>query len=287
MTTSNVILIGGPETGKTNFIARLWLALQDDDSMLKASGMAENIAYIEGAVEHLHQGKFAPRTDKNQDANSGSTIIPINIEGIDIANLVIPDVTGEVWEKAVEKNELGAEWMEQLESAIGCLLFLRALSPLNVSPLDWVNAGELMKIQSEDTQETELPTQVMLCELLRFIQLKLSSNNSNNPKPRIAVVITAWDRLDQTTSAIGPSAYLENEYPLFFGWLRDMDKFDVSIFAMSILGGDPEKDENFRNTLLESDFKSGYVMFERDGIVTEDTDISLPLSWIIGLRESL
>ena len=290
MSTRNVILIGGPDTGKTNFIGRLWLALRTGDGALTASGTPDEIKYVEETVDYLHQGSFAPRTDQNLEAEQLSFTIPLSLDhshGGEIAELVIPDVSGEVWKNAVETNELAPERMAQLEGAVGALLFIRVLSPLNVNPLDWVTAAKLMEYQGGDAQPSEIPTQVMLCEFLRFLELKLP-NCMTNRKPRIAVVVTAWDLLDNDRSAAGPQAYLQKEYPLFVGRLADLDRFDVAIFAMSILGGDPQADEGFRDKLLDSGLNSaGSVRFDHDGIVEEVNDVTLPLAWAIGTRAEL
>ena len=287
MSTRSVILIGGPDTGKTNFIGRLWLALQTGGGALTASRTPDEIKYVEDAVKYLHQGSFAPRTDQNLKADQGSVTIPLGLDESledEIAELVIPDISGEVWKKAVETAELRPERMAQLEGAVGALLFVRVLSPLNVNPLDWVNAAELMDYQGDDAQSGEMPTQVMLCEFLRFLELKLTARTTER-KPRIAVIITAWDLLDKDRSAAGPRAYLQKEYPLFAGRLADLDRFDVTIFAMSIFGGDPQLDKGFRDKLLKSGFKSaGFVQFDHDGTVEEVGDITRPIAWAIGTR---
>ena len=290
MSTRNVILIGGPDTGKTNFIGRLWIALRTGDGTLTASGTPNEIKYVEEAVDYLHQGRFAPRTDKNLRTDEASVNIPIGLDpslGGEIAELVIPDISGEVWKKAVEANELAPERMAQLEGAVGALLFVRVLSPLNVNPLDWVNTADLMEYQGHDAQPSEMPTQVMLCEFLRLLELKLPDRITGR-KPRIAVIVTAWDLLDDDRSAAGPRAYLKKEYPLFAGRLADLDRFDVTIFAMSILGGDPQADEVFRDNLLETGLKSaGFVRFDHDGTVEEAGDITLPIAWAIGTLAKL
>ena len=55
---------------------------------------------------------------------------------------------------------------------------------------------------------------------------------------------------------------------------------------MSIVGGDPEADEEFRDELLDSDFKSiGFVRLDHDGIVKEVNDFTLPVAWVIGARD--
>ena len=289
MNRRSVILIGGPDTGKTNFIGRLWVAVRAGDCALTASGTPDEIEYVESAVAHLHQGIFAPRTDRNLEADRGSLTILLDLDDShteEVTELVIPDMSGEVWKKAVETNELVPERMAQLEGAVGALVFLRVLSPLNVNPLDWVTAAELLEHQGEDVQAYDMPTQVMLCELVRFLELTLS-DGATDRKPRIAVVVTAWDLLDGDRAAAGPRAYIHTEYPLFAGRLADLDRFDVTLFAMSILGGDPEADEEFRNRLLESGIKTaGFVRFDHDGTVKEVGDITLPVAWAMGTRLS-
>ena len=293
MTARDIVLIGGPDTGKTNFIARLWVALRTGSGALTVSGTPDQIKYVEGIVRHLHKGSFAPRTDQNLEIDQGSIKIPLGLgEPIEeeIAELVIPDISGEIWKRAVETRELLPERMAQLEDAVGVLLFVRVLSDLNVDPLDWVNASGLMKHQGDDAQlddaqSDEMPTQVMLCEFLRFLELKLSARTAGR-KLRIAVIITAWDLLDNDRSAAGPKAYLEKEYPLFAGRLADLDRFDVAVFAMSIVGGDPELDQEFRDKLLDSDFKSvGFIKFDHGGTVEETNDFTFPVAWVIGTRD--
>jgi hypothetical protein len=289
LTTRNIILIGGPDTGKTGFLARLWIALQARRGALTPSRTPDEIKYIEDVVHYLHQGSFPPRTDQNLEADQGPITIPLGLEESPeekIAELLIPDVSGEIWKKAVETTELAPEWMAQLEDAFGVLLFVRVLSDLNVDPLDWVNSAELMEYQGDNAQSDKMPTQVMLCEFLRFLELKLPDRTSGR-KPRIAVIITAWDLLDNDSSATRPRAYLEKEYPLFAGRLADLDRFDVAVFAISILGGDLQVDEEFREELLlNSDLESaGFIRFDRGGTVEEETDFTLPVAWVIGTRD--
>ena len=284
MTTSSIVLVGGPDTGKTNFIARLWVALRSGESALRLGGTPDEIKYVEDAVSHLHEGHFAPRTDKNVAAEQSTITIllarPDRAQGDDRLELVVPDVSGEIWKRAVETRELARNRMEQLEQAVGAVVFVRVLSDQNVSPPDWVNLAELMQLQQGEDL-AQMPTQVMLCELVRFLELRLNASRSIR-KPRVAVVVTAWDLLDAERGGAGPRAYLEQEYPLFAGRLADVSRFEVAIFAMSILGGDPEADEGFRDKLIEEGFTSkGYVRFDSGGEIRETADLGLPIAWAI------
>ena len=289
MSTKNVVLIGGPETGKTNFIGRLWIALQSKSGALVASEIPEQIGYVEQVVEYLQAGEFAPRTNQN-DVGDGRLIIPIGWDGstgAEVSELVVPDVSGEIWKKAVETRELAPEWMSQLETAVGALIFVRALSPLNVNPPDWVTSAELMSYQGDSARPDQMPTQVMLCEFLRFLELKMVAR-SVDQKPRIAVIITAWDVLNKERTSAGPQVYLQTEYPLFFGRLTDLESFDFMVFAMSVVGGDLKGDREFHDRYLNSDLQSfGFLQTDDDGKTTNHVDMTLPVAWAIGVQCTL
>lgn len=56
-----------------------------------------------------------------------------------------------------------------------------------------------------------LPTQVMLCDLLRFLEVSLV-DRPDGGHPRVAIVVSAWDVVDAEKFAAGPRAYFEHEY---------------------------------------------------------------------------
>jgi hypothetical protein len=275
------MLIGGPDSGKTNYLARLWKALQSGSSRLKSVDAPE-IKYVEDALAHLLQGSFAPRSEKNiEESRRDFTVMVATQDGAKRVKVVVPDVTGELWKDAVSSSELPSEWMNQLKESSGALLFVRVHSELNVSPLDWVTARELLKMDwAEPHQEETIPTQVVLCELLRFLQLTLR-RRTDGGLPRVAIVVTAWDRLDAAAKASGPNAYIESEYPLFAGRLEDVTTVEVKVFGVSVVGGDLEADPEFRQKFFEADLDAaGYVVEQVDGMVREEHDLTLPIAWL-------
>ena len=110
----------------------LWIAVRTGTSALTASATPDDIEYAESTVAHLHKGSFAPRTDRNLEADQGSLTIRIDVGDShtnEMTELVIPDMSGEVWKTAAETNELAPERMVQLEGAVGALVFVRVLFP--------------------------------------------------------------------------------------------------------------------------------------------------------------
>lgn len=361
MSKGSVILVGGPASGKTNYIARLWLAFKARKGRLRASKLPENIEYVNEAVQHLLDRKFAPRSDRNLD-ESGRRDFVVKVRGGQgmgpERDITVPDITGELWRRAIETYELPQEWMDALASSSSAILFIRAHSKLNLQPMDWVTARDhLTEYEDEDDDDNDeddigygedededgdpvakplprpepepaeqpetvqpfhaeavlqlgdiggsardsaseerpvpeegaprqdgLPAQVGFCELIRYLELTLA-HRADGGRPRLAVVVTAWDMLDAEAKAAGPMRYLQDQFPMFAGRLRTPGRLEVELFGMSIVGGNLRGQANkpFRDSLKRRDLSEvGYTVVLREGAVIEDPDVTLPLAWALG-----
>lgn len=322
MIRRSIVLLGGPDSGKTNYVGRLWPSFKKRKGVLRAERMPDDIAYVDGAVEHLMQGSFAPRSDRNLEVGRADFSISVrgaNGEGA-LTELMVPDISGELWTRTVASFEISQEWLDVLNEAEGAVVFVRAHSDQNVKPLDWVTARNILRLDADDEpaveaaagggnepmaaaeadapmaeakhegsdavelpSEPDLPTQVLLCELLRYLDLCLA-NRADGGRPHVAVVVAAWDLLDAEVRAGGPIAYLRREFPLFAGRLAHDGRLDVKLFGLSAVGGDLEGDEEFRKSFLEQDItEQGWVVVEdEDGMWTEVVDVMLPIAWAMG-----
>jgi hypothetical protein len=203
-------------------------------------------------------------------------------EGGEETAIVVPDISGELWRNAVHDCEIAPDWMEELRQADGALLFVRVGSDQDVRPLDWVTSQRMLA-KLGGTEAPGLPTQVMLCELIRFLEVTLA-DRPDGSHPRLSVVVSAWDLVDAQKVEEGPKAYLEREYPLLAGRLGDVDRLDVRVFGLSVVGGDLKADAACRDELLESGLDGhGWVAVENeDGTWTKDIDVTLPVAWVVG-----
>lgn len=290
MSEHSIVLVGGPDSGKTNYMSRLWLALNSKKATLIAPKNPVNIKYVEGGAEHILGGAFAPRSDTNSLPSDLTLDIPIRLASDPDGNEVlisVPDVSGELWKEAIARGDVTREWMETLQQASGALLFVRVLSEANVTPLDWVNAAEYLswagdgRPKNEHGEDVLIPTQVALCEMFRFLDETLLRIDGRPPK--VAVLITAWDRVDGHRRPKGPSAYLKEEYPLFAGRVADCNSLDVRIFGVSVVGGDFE-DPEFTARFQEGDIdEMGYVaVTDPENGILEIRDVTLPIAWVVG-----
>lgn len=277
----SVVLLGGPDSGKTNYVGRLWTALDAGTGKLRAAEQPEDITFVLEVADHLFSGNFAARSEHTDDRRDFEVVVAE--QGRDeTSTIVIPDISGELWRQAVIDCEIDAAWMSELRAASGALLFIRFGSDQDVRPLDWVTSQKLLaKLEPENNGA--LPTQVMLCELIRFLEVSLS-DRSDGGRPRLSVVVGAWDLVDPEKLAQGPLTYLEREYPLVAGRIRDLERLDVKVFGLSVVGGDLGVDQVYRETFLEKGLDGhGWVAIQDEaGEWRKDGDLTLPVAWVVG-----
>jgi hypothetical protein len=282
VTRRSVILMGGPDSGKTNFVGRLWHALDARAGALHAAVQPEDISFVLDTADHLFEGHFAPRTEHSDRRDFEVTVVPA--VGGDETKILIPDIRGELWQRAVMDSEISADWMDELERADGALLFVRVNSDLNVSPLDWVTSQQLLQHVGADEARDKLPTQVMLIELIRFLELTLA-DRPNGGKPRLSVVVSAWDLVDAEVRAAGPKAFIAREYPMLGGRLHDTSRLDVRIFGLSVVGGDLTEDDDYRQEFMAAGLDGHGWVYAYDSVCNQwkcDADVTLPVAWVVG-----
>jgi hypothetical protein len=278
----SIVLLGGPDSGKTNYVGRVWPALDAGRGRLHAALQPADIRFVLDVADHLYSGNFAPRSEHADDRRDFEVVVAAE-KGGEQTTIVIPDISGELWLNAAEHGEVATALMEEMRSANGALLFVRVNSEADVRPLNWVTSKKLLaKLGNAD--DKGMPTQVMLCELLRFLETTLSERPDGQP-PRVSIVVSAWDIVDQQKFARGPEAWLEREYPLLAGRLKDIEAIDLRVFGLSVVGGDLKIDDICRNDVQENglDDRGWVAVKDDDGVWRKDPDLTLPIAWAVGI----
>jgi len=277
----SIILLGGPDSGKTNYVGRLWRALDDGTGALHAAEQPKDLNFVLEVTDHLFQGGFAPRSEHSDARRDFEVVVAAKRDG-PRSRVVVPDISGELWRNAVIDNEIDPDWMNELRRADAALLFVRVDSDQDVRPLDWVASRNMLE-KIGDEEDQGLPTQVMLCELIRFLEDSLADREDGG-RPRLSVVVAAWDRVDAGKFEQGPMAYLEREYPLVAGRLADLQDLNVQVFGLSVVGGDLKHDPAYRKAFLEAGLDGQGWVAVRDGDKwRKDSDVTLPIAWAVGL----
>ncbi len=307
---SSVLLIGGPDAGKSNFLFRLWIAIDGGGYALAKDGLPAEVEYLRTGAERLLKGEFAPHTSKEVHERVAMPVKSSASAGAAGGTVVVPDVSGEQILAIYRDRQWSRAWEELVSLRCACLLFVRAGSDEVVAPLDWetcfekyrvvidapqpaeqagaagmVGAAGLSANTTDEEKAAELPTQVVLTEWLQFLRRAFTAVVGGSFRPRVGVVIAAWDAVPIDQQPAGPAAYLKDNFPMLHQFIKaNDDRFDFQVFGVSIVGGDLKNDEDFRQTYLNGtprDF--GFVIQSLSEPLTQSPDITLPVAWALQL----
>jgi hypothetical protein len=287
----SVLLIGVPDAGKTNFIFRFWLTLDAGDGILKKAGLPDDLDYLKNGADHLLNGEFAPRTAHDV---FDRTEIPVKMKSAgheSLGRVIVPDLPGEQTLKVFRMRQWASHWDDEIRSGCGCLLFVRIDSPELVAPIDWVNCpanfGTPMSHVAppeDETGKVKPPTQVVLVEWLQFLRKAFTAKVGGTYKPRIGIVVSAWDLAPYDQKADGPAAWIKGNLPLLSQFIRSNDDdFEFAYFGVSVASGDLKTDASFKAAYLKGNpRRAGEVVYDLRGTVETSSDVTLPVAWALG-----
>ncbi|HFE43963.1 MAG TPA: hypothetical protein ENJ18_00515 [Nannocystis exedens] len=313
MSERKIALLGGPESGKSTYLGALFDALDEGKCGLEKRGEATDARPIEQLTEPLLEGNYPQRTQLGGRASIEQPLTYCVPEGKSTEfTLSVGDYDGEEVERIFRDRVGGwsAEWQARANSS-ALLLFLRPSSiiplpllrerapmpppaPLLAQPKPFgsepssvfgpgVAADEPPPRQEGDGGPLRIPTMLTLIELLQFIQRARGLFPGERPAAgqlRLALVLSAWDAIEEEWQEAGPKTYLHHHMPLLgdFMW-SNFQVADVQIFGLSSTGGDLNDSAHKRRYMEES---GGFVEYiDVTGEINRSNDLSLPLRWAL------
>src|SRR5882672_8717702 len=221
----SVLMVGLTDAGKTNYLSRLWIALDSGTGLLLKDGLPSELQYLEDGAEHLLKGEFAPRTQHGVEDRSE---IPVKAaQNPDFrGTLIVPDVPGEQVMRVYRTRQWSHEWEDRIVAGTGCLLFVRVDSDDLIAPLDWVTCpklcgGVLPAVEPKKDEEGRAipPTQVVLVDWLQFLRKAFTARVGGSYIPRIGMVVAAWDRVPMDQKDAGPEAWIRANLPMLWQYV--------------------------------------------------------------------
>ena len=295
MNNPTVLLIGGPETGKSNFLFRVWTHVNSGQGLVEKDGLPPDAEYLRSGAEYQLRGTFAGHTSQEVQVISN---IPIRLRSDQEKKglLVVPDIDGEQIDRIYHARKWSAAWESEITEDTAYLFFVRVNSLQTVPPLDWITchklySGEPPTICAPDAQASDsvkdgepavdTPTQVILVDWLQFIRQALHDKHPQAGRPRVGIVVTAWDCVASDFQG-GPSEWIQENMPLLHQFcVTNKDVFDFSFFGSSIFAGDPANDPDFADELAHADPRTkGYVRYSAAN--RESGDFTIPIAWSLG-----
>lgn len=279
----NVLLhsmLGLPSSGKTTFLAALWHVLNANEIECNFSldRIEGDVRYLDSITDAWRTFQKVPRTSMQMEEKI-SLRVKNNLTQ-ELVTLEFPDLSGETFERLLLTRLLERKKFDTLSSSDGLLLFITAdktddgLSILDV-PVEFRGDSTDGAIQKKDWDAECVPQQVKIVELLQLIQ----SHQSKDPQRKIAIIISAWDVITESSPNIQPVEWLEREFPLVFQYLdNNRESFDYDVFGISAQGGEIKSAQG-RNKLAEKMEASTRIICTSDGKINHD--ITCPILWLM------
>lgn len=277
---NNILIIGGPNVGKTHFGGQLYGRLQMRDSYYKIVSPPENLTVFKEVLENLYDGKSAGHT--NVSAND---VLELELEYSTGTNLLFsfPDYGGEQVKSIVNDRRINKLWADQIEKSDAWLLFMRLDEVSQVD--DIINRGlpeqSVLKERNE-TKEPMVPSTsaffVELLQMLLFAKKIAKQRKVHNPK--LTIVLSCWDCIASQVEGKLPKVVLQERLPALYSYINAIwSENSCSVIGLS------STEKTLSNDVSDVDYLNlgpesfGYIITP-DG--KKEKDLTLSISITIG-----
>ena len=248
MEKHNILIIGGPNTGKTHFGIQLYERINSRQFEFKIDpqNRPSDLSIFEDGLKNIYNGKRAAHTEASANR---SIELKITDEKNSEVKLAFPDYAGEQITSIVDNRKVNDLWQDYIKNSTSWVLFIR-LNELTTLE-DIVNKGipSAEEIQKRNSQ----PPPVKISEAAFYVELlqtlayiKGLSTFSPVSQPNLTVVLSCWDELDLPEDQV-PSTLLQERLPMLFDFLNNnWQNESLSIIGLSSteksLTDDPDED---------------------------------------------
>ena len=234
----SVLVCGLPGSGKTTYLAALWHLVQSDE--VETSLALQSLAYGEYEYVNTIRGRWQ-RGRKQIRTVGAAREVGLDLESGDgrSGRLMFLDHSGETFDQIWELRSCSRAVAEQLRDRSGAALFVRSegiKAPVPLSELLQLEREmreaipELGSEQRQDAQPerewsgADSPDQVKIVDLLQMLAGEMRADSEE----RLAVIVSAWDRLAEYSSA---EDFVARRLPLLSQYLEgSRSSFRISIF---------------------------------------------------------
>ena len=229
---TSIIIVGQPGTSKTTYLSQLVMQVDNKRKAIKFRNKPDDISILKDAISRLRNGEEVQATPSD---NNAIIKLPLSIDGKEI-DLICPDYGGEQISHLLDVREIDSKWIELITQSNGWILFVRP-SQLTVSyDISTKNIEEADKSEPAIEADFRVSDQSNLIELLQiFRNYKRLTAQQKTVNPKLLVVFTCWDELDEKTS---PLEYIQKQLPLFYKFIaNNWNDTSFSFAGLSAQGG--------------------------------------------------
>lgn len=279
---NNILIIGGPHSGKTHFGGQLYgrLSSRQFEYKIAPNNRPNDLTIFEDVLNKLAEGKRAGHTEAS--ANRSIELIAENNNGNNVV-FSFPDYAGEQVKGIVDNKRVNSIWKDYIENSSSWVLFVR-LDDVKITE-DIINRGshepEEIKKRHSETPIMEISAAAHFVELLQtLLYIKDIATLNKISSPNLTIVLSCWDVLNQKETTL-PSTLLNERLPLLYDFVRNnWNEKAISILGLSSTEktlSDKADDDYIDRTPI--DF--GYLINENG---EKEKDLTLTIGTFLGRK---
>lgn len=278
MRTPELVLLGGPNSGKTHFAGQLYGRLRRKKGRLllrREGGTPADLSALEDVLRSLASGHAARHTSAQTWSEIVLPIVDAQGQAIELR---WPDYGGEQLSTAFQQRAISQAWRERLRKASGWIVLIR----LNVETTysDALNRLREGSVNQAATSEraSKWDANARWVELFQLL-LHVAGHGSVQQvdTPRLIVMLSCFDELG--TQAARPCEILASRLPLVYSFLESVWSAGAfSVWGLSALGRHLDEQSEDEVFIDEGPENQGWIVAP-DGSRSED--LTLPLDWLL------
>lgn len=276
MHTPEIVLLGGPNSGKTHFAGQLYGRLKRNPGLLELRDTPADLSALEEVLHCLENGHAAEHTSAGTRTE---VLLPLKDKRGNELDLRWPDYGGEQLHTIFAERQVTETWRSELRQADGWLLLIRLKKETTYpDALD-----ELTKRSAAGNGVTARAGawdgNARWVELLQILlHVAGVGTVSRREHPRLAVLLSCYDEL--AVEDMLPAQVLAQYLPLLAAFVDSLWKPDaVSFWGLSALGCHLEKNSDDDNFINQGPEHQGWIISPQG---QRDSDLSRPLAWLLG-----
>ena len=193
--SDQVLVLGGPDSGKSTYLLQLYGRVFDGDGRLQLRGAVDSMVAIKDGLARLAAGRPAGHTANGTETSLTLPLVD-HVTGREW-NITVPDYAGEDLRRVGDALRLPDRWRDLAATSDHWVVMVRLSLYPDMPDLVSRPVGELASASPErpagaDVQK--LPIDMFLVDLLQLLQHGRTQLEVTNDL-RVTVVLSCWDEL--------------------------------------------------------------------------------------------
>jgi len=278
MDTPELLLLGGPNSGKTHYAGQLYGRLRRRPGVLalrKDQGTPLDLSALDEVFKCLEEGRAAGHTPTD---TWSEILLPLVDKSGRCLDLRWPDYGGEQLNGVFEQREISEKWRSRLVEADGWMILIRLESETTFNDA----LDQLVERPSDGTSPAVRPdTWDANAKWVELLQLLLHVSGTGNhkrlEKPKLAVLLSCYDEIKSPQDI--PSNVLGEYLPLLSSFISSNWSFDsFSVWGLSSTEVPLTPDDSNDDFVNEGPEEQGWVISPEG---EKHDDLSTPLAWLL------